>query len=490
VTSGKLCFRDAVAVVIWTLWTSISLGSMFGMCAIGTLPPVIWLWKLFNGNIGLVNANIPHFFESLSPELANAAKEKLSAPADPKAYNPRTFDLDIAAFMLQISAIMYERDPKGTNRAVQDAQARSNTVPIDRKELGGEEVEKKTAPDEPGAVVGALFTRRDADHIIDLLDAGAVESEAPIRKFVKRYELQFAVVSELQTTSQAYCSLFWEPRGKWVVVAFKGTDPTSFEEWSTGFTTTFVDSARDIPGFKYLHEGFKERVLPAEGRQPYYTIAAAVKVVCEELVKGHDKGTKINVWFTGHSLGTAMGSITYAKALVAKDDFGPHALIRDAYCFATPVVCDIKSRLFFNSVMSRDTKTPRTLWRITNRNDFVATGIPDFGDRRVEGYGADNMFNFSHLGVEIFMKDHPTPSQVAGDAVRAPSGFEVHVTSKFDAFAWKAMRDDLKKKGYVQPFYITWLQYIPVLGSMAAHGTTNYWEQLHRVGLMPAVARE
>lgn len=32
------------------------------------------------------------------------------------------------------------------------------------------------------------------------------------------------------------------------------------------------------------------------------SITAAVRVVCEELVKGHEEGTKINIWFTGHSV--------------------------------------------------------------------------------------------------------------------------------------------------------------------------------------------
>ncbi|KAG9022308.1 hypothetical protein FRB95_000397 [Tulasnella sp. JGI-2019a] len=126
-------------------------------------------------------------------------------------------------------------NPKGTNRATQDAQACSNTVPIDRRECGGEEIKKKTAPDESCAIVGELFTQRDTDHIIDLLDASAVKSEVPIREFIKQYKLQFTIMSELWTTSQAYCSLFWEPRGMWVMVTFKATDLMLFEEFMGTF---------------------------------------------------------------------------------------------------------------------------------------------------------------------------------------------------------------------------------------------------------------
>ncbi|KAG8842661.1 hypothetical protein FRB96_004936 [Tulasnella sp. 330] len=488
-TSGKLTWHDAVSVIGFAIWGTVSLAVIWFVCLIGTLPPLMWLWRLKNGNASLVNANIPHFFETLSAKQCDAAKEKLSAKPDPTAHNPRNFDMDIAALFLQISSLMYERDPNGSNSAIQEATERSDTSLLRRELVPPADGDEQGSDAAPGAVINSLFESSDVARIIKTLDATAEYSEAFIKDFTKRYGLAFAVASELQTTSQAYCSLFWEPKGKWVVVAFKGTDPTSFDEWATDFTCTFVDASRDIPGFSYLHKGFKDRILPSEGRQPYKSIAAAVKVVCKELVRGQPDGTKINVWFTGHSLGCSLASIAYATALFNPKDFGPHALLRDAYCYATPITCDIKSRLVFNHKMEEDTQVPRTLWRITNRDDFVATGLPDLGDGRVEGFGADNMLNFCHLGVEIYMKDSPNPCCVAGDAVRAPAGYKVHFTSKFDAATLRGMRDDLKKKGWVQPFYITWMQYLPFVGSMAAHGTTNYWEQLQRIAMLPAVER-
>ncbi|KAG8980532.1 hypothetical protein FRB93_009269 [Tulasnella sp. JGI-2019a] len=492
VASGTLDPPDAVAVILWSAGTSISLAAIFVMCVIGTFPPFIWLWRLRYGNLSLVNASIPGLFESLTQEQNQAAQEKLSVEVNPKAHDPRIFDIDIAALLLQISALMYERDTKATTNAINDAQTRSHAFTNENKGSSNEDDGGNTVvdPSEPGAVLRSLFPASDVKHILSTLNAGAKDSEAEIQKFVSRYGLRFAVASELQTTSQAYCCLFWDPKGTFVIVAFKGTDPMSFEEWTTDCTATFVDASRDIPGFQYVHKGFKDRVLPSEGRQPYYSIAAAVKVVCEELVKGHEEGTKIQVWFTGHSLGTALASIAYAKALVDPGDLGPHALLRDAYVFATPILCDIKSRLFFNFKMSEDHNLPRTLWRVTNRDDFVATGVPEFGDKRVEGFGPDNMFNFSHLGVEVFMKDHPNPSRVTGDAVRAPAGYQVLIKSKFEEKILHIMRNRLIKEGKVQPFYITCLQYLPIVGRLAAHGTTNYWEQLQRIGMLPTVEQD
>jgi len=488
--SGKLNFSEASSVFLFSAMTSACLVITFIWCIIGTFPPLVLLWKLTVGheakNLNLVNASDPKIFKILTQEQADVAKAKLGAEIDPSVWNPRVFDIDTAKFLLQLSALMYERNVKAVQDAVDSAFKNCHPTSDKRKNtLGGID-----GPIDPGSVLTSLFDPSEAQHIIATLDNRADGGEEPIHQFAERYGICFATASELKSTSQAYCSLFWDPNGSWVLVAFKGTDPRSFEEWTTDFTATFEDCSDDIPGFRYVHKGFKDRILPAFGRKPYHSIAAAVKIVCEELVKGQDPGRKINVWFTGHSLGTAMASLAYAKALVEKDSLGPNAILRDAYVFATPIVCDIASRLFFNEKMKEGREVPRTLWRVTNRDDFVATGVPEFGDKRVEGFGEDNLFNFSHLGVELFMKDHPNPCRVTGDAVRAPDGYDVHVRSHFGSRTIDDARRQAEAKGYVQPFYVTWLQHVPIVGRLAAHATTNYWEQLERIGLLPCVREE
>ena len=47
--------------------------------------------------------------------------------------------------------------------------------------------------------------------------------------------------------------------------------------------------------------------------------------------------------FTGHSLGCAMASLAYSRAILFPEDFGPSVRVRDAYIFAAPVVCDVVS---------------------------------------------------------------------------------------------------------------------------------------------------
>lgn len=146
--------------------------------------------------------------------------------------------------------------------------------------------------------------------------------------------------------------------------------------------------------------------------------------------------------------------------------------------------------------MKQDKKVHRTLWRVTNRDDFVATGVPAFGDDRLTGFGAgkypkcpyspcsplaencvslDSSFNFSHLGVEIFMKPHPNPCLMSGDEIRYPEGFAVQIKSHFTEAESKRFRADLIDKGYVLPKWFSLLQYVPIAGRFAAHCTTNYW---------------
>ncbi|KAG8880849.1 hypothetical protein FRB98_004702 [Tulasnella sp. 332] len=475
--TGKLNPSEAFSVIFFSAGASAVLILIFTWCTIATYPPIVWAYNLLFGNISghlsLVNSCNPNIFKCLTQEQSEVAKKKLGAEIDPNGHNPRIFDLDIAKLLLQLSSLMYERDIKPMHNAVDAARTTSTS----------QSSSTITRSITPGAVLNNLFAVTDITKILNTLDADSAAGEAPIHKFAKEHGICFATASELKTTSQAYCSLFWDPTGTWVLVAFKGTDPTSFDEWTTDFTATFEDCSEDIPGFRFVHKGFKDRILPSTGRQPYHSIAAAVRIVCDELVKGHAAGTKINVWFTGHSLGTAIASLAYAKALVAKD-LGPYAILRDAYVYATPICADVHSRLFFDSMMQEDPNVPRTLFRVTNRNDFVATGLPEIGDSRTRGLGKDNLFNFSHLGVEIFMKDHPNPCQVRGDQVRQ---FKIHVKSAFDESMIRKMRAKIVARGYNQLAVLGWLQYIPIIGRLAAHGTTNYWEQLERIGLLPCV---
>jgi len=89
------------------------------------------------------------------------------------------------------------------------------------------------------------------------------------------------------------------------------------------------------------------------------TIKQAVSVCAKQLLLNQPAGTQINVvrdshclgvptshplqWSTGHSLGCALGSLVYARQINEPGDFGRSVVIRDAYLFAAPILCDIQS---------------------------------------------------------------------------------------------------------------------------------------------------
>lgn len=61
--------------------------------------------------------------------------------------------------------------------------------------------------------------------------------------------LSFRVVSELNSPGASFCGLFWDPHANFVVVAFRGTDPTTYAEWETNFTCQMSGAEMWMSGF-------------------------------------------------------------------------------------------------------------------------------------------------------------------------------------------------------------------------------------------------
>ncbi|KAG8936111.1 hypothetical protein FRC03_011174 [Tulasnella sp. 419] len=453
------------SVILFAAGSSTLLGVIFAWCFIATAPVIDGLYSLtfgrLTGKLSLVNGTNPNLFSAMEKCQSDVAKSKLANVPDPKFSNPRAFDYDIAKFLLQLSSVMYERSTQVQEKAMPRALE----------------------------VLRRKGRRVDATaEILSLMDEEENE-DSVISGFVKSYDVCYEPLSELATTSQAFCSLFWQAGGDWVVVAFKGTDPVSFEEWTTDFTASFVDASHLIPNFNYVHQGFKERLWPPDQeRSPYDTIAAGIRTVTDELVKGKPAGTKINVWMTGHSLGTAIASLAYAKTLIS-GDLGPNALLRDAYLFATPIVSDVLSRDVLHSALNCDPHIPRTMWRVTNRDDFVATGLPALGDFKDVDLDPDNLFNFCHLGVEVFMKTAPEPCQLQGHdrILPRPDVLQVEVKSEFSDAEIIKMRRNAELNGLTVKKVYLFLQDIPIVGRLAAHATVNYWVMHRRNNAQPGL---
>ncbi|KAF8310018.1 alpha/beta-hydrolase [Clavulina sp. PMI_390] len=302
--------------------------------------------------------------------------------------------------------------------------------------------------------------------------------------------MDFEPVSELNSTSSAFAGLFWDPKSNWIVVSFKGTAPLEFGEWLSDLNTKLVECGSDIRNFSKCHLGFKERVFPSDVSglgdfRPYDTIVLGVKTLAKWLKTQNNLGAdaKINVWFTGHSLGCAVASLVYSRMLMHDEDLGKTAILRDAYIFAAPITTDRTSVDVFNQKMKNKPDQLKTMWRITSNGDVVATLLPDLGDRRSITVSPNNAFAFAHLGAELIMKDHPKNNNVSGSHMLYGSPVSVH--SKFSPQEIAAQRAaHLLQPGEQRREQIgVLIQKIPLIGRVAAHATVFYWDQLSRIGL-------
>jgi hypothetical protein len=156
-------------------------------------------------------------------------------------------------------------------------------------------------------------------------------------------------------------------------------------------------------------------------------------------------------------------------------DFGPNIIIRDAFMFAAPILCDVQSAHAFHNRLYHDER--RTMWRITNANDCVATALPDWGDDLRMHLSPYNLFSFSHLGMEMTM--HPAPRNkvlLSGNAM--PYGSKVVIES----VGMSKEEDAEREKELLQARkVIARLMRIPILCRIISHGTAPYWDQLLRI---------
>ncbi|KAG8733182.1 hypothetical protein FRC11_008108, partial [Ceratobasidium sp. 423] len=407
--------------------------------------------------------------------------------------NNRHFDLDLARILLQFSGLVYEHDSSSVRKAL--AIVRSNTpfdifgtlrgrgrVGLDkfiganpaalaRAALTGEKLVEKPVeqssflgPDEP--LVDSPLAARKETRLEPQVDStkpaphGNTNAhivpgpgDSTIRAHLASSGIEYEPVSELNSVGSAFAALFWHPNEPWVVVAFKGTSPTEFDEWVTDLTFTREDIGHIIPGFGKVHSGFKARMFPDEARiprsmrdhakrhagqlrdwwigekmtekqmpirTPYDTIRESIQIVADHLTRNTGIHS-INVYFTGHSLGCATASLAYARAVAKQNtDFSSNVRIRDAYLFAAPVVGDVKTRDAFNQSMGAG--LPRSMWRVSNGPDVVAGLLPEMGDREPLTVDPESPLAFTHLGLEVKMT--PTGQDGRGrarvDAVVAP----------------------------------------------------------------------
>lgn len=148
----------------------------------------------------------------------------------------------------------------------------------------------------PGSHITELCGTTGAQAVTDQLHDSS-EEENMIRSIAgDKLGLRYSTVSELNSAGSALCGLFWDPRDTFIIVAFKGTTPTDFSEWSADFTFQLRDAGLWLRGFgkglskgvSYLmsannsffsvHDGFMNKVFPRRippgSRMPYCKVSS------------------------------------------------------------------------------------------------------------------------------------------------------------------------------------------------------------------------
>ncbi|PWY98906.1 alpha/beta-hydrolase [Testicularia cyperi] len=461
------------------LWSTLAFAAGSTVALLGALVvSIVWklpfvqsIWQPYSKkkDVGLGNLAYPQIFEfdedPMNKRIRDAAFTVMSEPlgpyAKPSTAPERIFDLEVSKLLMMLSALVYERDIEEVHNAAKTCVHK----------------EKKHQK---------LYTGRDDE----LTDAGSEiydilgRADRKIAKVAKQWGLNYATISELATNTSPLCGAFWNPDFNFLILAFKGTNPVEFKEWAIDMTFNYTDGREWLPGYTKVHSGFYNQIFPhslnnATGVFPYTEIRTTVNEIVQQirLTSGSDH---VNLYVTGHSLGAALACTFYSRALMSPKDFGQNGaggnqiVVRDAYCFGTPILGDPDCvTAFGQAVHEQSLDHPPSLWRITNRRDAVATLLPEGGDyRMLRHISPFSQLHFAHIGQEIQLTDNihkvyngpgtllpiHTPVTIISHLEKGGAGPTVHLPEVF----WL-------------------LERIPILRRMVAHMPSAYWERLTKV---------
>ncbi|KAJ2958937.1 hypothetical protein NQZ79_g5517 [Umbelopsis isabellina] len=333
----------------------------------------------------LMLSTIPTFGERTSDTITNDST------------HVRYFDISKAEVLTLLSALIYERDANKVKDAYQ-LYATSDDQKDDAQKL--DESDNTDMEDR---------TRR-------LL----WESEKRIRQIARRWGLHFAGVSELKSLGGPFCGMFWSTEHNCIIVTLKGTTVDNYEEIMLDAAIQRTDARAFL--FGACHQGFYESVFPSSGsfesdtRDPYGTILTALHERAKKIQDHRKSKDPVNVWVTGHSLGSAMSCLIFARWLRCPDDLDSKiCILRDAYTIGTPGVGDNDFAAGFASYTNTPYSRTSTLWRIVNQSDIVAR-LPIGTDNPVIGryFSRNDFFNYSHIGqaIQILSKWHEKPVKI------------------------------------------------------------------------------
>ncbi|RHZ86973.1 hypothetical protein Glove_41g108 [Diversispora epigaea] len=309
----------------------------------------------------------------------------------------RNFNLDMAELLLFMSSIVYERNDK----LVREANDSITELTDDKKDSDN-------------------LTAQDFESIYQQL----YESEVRIREQATFWGMKFTSLSELNSLGGPFAGMFYSEEHNFIVVVFKGTTPTNFEDFVVDLMLQRVDAKSFV--FGEVHEGFYSSLFPqsensssrANRASPYITIIRAIRskaadILDHQATKGinvNEPQKKINVWVTGHSLGAALASLFFARCLKSPKDLGPNCILKDGYVFGSPALGDKEFAAEFASYSNSPFDQQSILWRVIDDTDII-TRIHGFEDSSIlRVINKRSILNYVHVGEGIrFFQDGKRP---------------------------------------------------------------------------------
>ncbi|KAI8881910.1 alpha/beta-hydrolase [Backusella circina FSU 941] len=309
-----------------------------------------------------------HLFQSTLPSLGFPA-----TPIPLSHCRQRTFDLSIAQICVLLSSVIYERDANKVKQAYR----------LYADAMHDEGISKEQE-----------------------MKALLWESEAKIRAISEHWGLHFAGVSELKSLGGPFCGIFWSETTPFIIVSFKGTTPTNYEEFLVDATFQRTDARSFL--FGCVHEGFYESLFSTSGfgdqdiRDPYSTILDSLISKATQIQQKLHTDQPVQLWVTGHSLGASLSSLLFARLLKCPEDLQGRLVLRDAYVIGTPAIGDSDFASTFSSFTNMPVTRHSTLWRIINQSDIFCRLPPGYDSKTCGHYLSESdFFNYSHIGHAI-----------------------------------------------------------------------------------------
>jgi hypothetical protein len=231
---------------------------------------------------------------------------------------------------------------------------------------------------------------------------------AEIRAIAKEWGLRFESVAQLSTTGNPFrgpfCGIFvQEGPNPFLVVAFKGTTPFDYGEWSSDFqlaktVAPFLDGR--------VHKGFYDKLFPdIDSVNCVHPYGAIIRRLKEEIAAlGTISGTQVPIWITGHSLGAALATVFASRLLKCSGDLGDLNKFRlmDCYNFGCPPIGDASFAISVESNQNMPIDRYSEIWRVIGDADVV-TRVPFVNENInvLTRVGIDQIHNYAHVGVPI-----------------------------------------------------------------------------------------